>query len=126
MDISAGSVDGFPERTKRIVTWRDRSFLVVRLDDGFYAVDNACPHHGALLDWSPVRLGPGGTAWVTCPLHAWEIDVRTGEVYGMRPTAATFAVRQVGDQLLISVPDDPPKDRQAETVEGTGKTESAG
>lgn len=48
---------------------------VVKLEDGFHAVSNTCPHAGAALH----------TGWcnkkgvIVCPLHQYKFDIKTGQ-----------------------------------------------
>jgi nitrite reductase/ring-hydroxylating ferredoxin subunit len=44
-----------------------------RAGGAFYAIDNQCPHSAG-----PLGGGRLEGFIVTCPLHGWEIDVRTG------------------------------------------------
>jgi len=47
------------------------------LDNQFYALVNKCPHkHG------PLSQGIVHGNVVTCPLHSWNISLRTGEALG--------------------------------------------
>ncbi|MEO6151950.1 MAG: nitrite reductase small subunit NirD [Croceibacterium sp.] len=47
------------------------------LDNRFYALVNRCPHKGGPLSQGIVH---GGV--VTCPLHNWNISLKTGEALG--------------------------------------------
>jgi nitrite reductase (NADH) small subunit len=47
------------------------------LDNGFYALVNACPHKQGPLSQGIVH----GTV-VTCPLHNWNISLKSGEALG--------------------------------------------
>lgn len=44
-----------------------------RVEGAFYALDNACPHMAG-----PLGAGRLDGYVVTCPLHGWPFDVRTG------------------------------------------------
>jgi nitrite reductase (NADH) small subunit/3-phenylpropionate/trans-cinnamate dioxygenase ferredoxin subunit len=44
-----------------------------RVDGTYYAIDNACPHMAG-----PLGAGELDRYAVTCPLHHWQIDIRTG------------------------------------------------
>lgn len=46
---------------------------VFRTADGYYAIDNVCPHQGALLNEGVVRNNR-----VTCPWHAWSFGLKDG------------------------------------------------
>lgn len=57
---------------------QDREIAVFHtLDNQFYALLNQCPHKGGPLSQGIVH---GGV--VTCPLHAWQISLKTGAAQG--------------------------------------------
>lgn len=73
--------------------------LVVRTDDGYFAIEDACPHSGASL--SEGRVADG---CVTCPMHGWVIALRDGRVLteaGRGGAARAYATQIEGDALLI-------------------------
>jgi nitrite reductase (NADH) small subunit len=47
------------------------------LDNQFYALVNKCPHKQG-----PLSQGIVHGAVVTCPLHSWNISLKTGEALG--------------------------------------------
>ena len=47
------------------------------LDHQFYALVNACPHKAG-----PLSAGLVHGNVVTCPLHSWNISLKTGEALG--------------------------------------------
>lgn len=73
----------------RLVAVGERELVVYRLQDGYYALNNYCPHQGA-----PMLAGRvGGTnapsdvycyrydrdgEIVRCPWHGWEFDIKSG------------------------------------------------
>jgi nitrite reductase (NADH) small subunit len=73
-------VENLPLREGREVLVGGRSLAVFNLGHQFLAVDNQCPHkQGPLADGIVT-----GTS-VVCPLHAWRVNLETGEVE--RPAA---------------------------------------
>ena len=62
---------------------------VVRLDDGVFAFDDACPHRG-----NPLSEGTVDGTTLTCRAHTWEFDVRTGELLRLRAPEC-LAMREV-------------------------------
>jgi len=50
------------------------------LDNRFYALVNACPHKAG-----PLSQGIVHGNVVTCPLHNWNISLKTGEALGDGP-----------------------------------------
>lgn len=52
----------------------EKSLCVVRLEEGLFAINNRCPHAGAQLHHG----GCNKRGIVTCPLHGYKFDVKTG------------------------------------------------
>ncbi len=65
--------------------------------DGFFALENACPHQGG-----PLADGFLEGSMVTCPWHAWCFDVRNGRMtLGQFAVVTRFAVRVDGSTILV-------------------------
>lgn len=80
----------------------DLSIALFNVAGSIYAIDNTCPHAGAPLARGALG-GPGG-AIVTCPLHGWRFDVRTGRSPHLRGERLnTFAVRVVCGEINVEV-----------------------
>lgn len=63
----------------------------------FHAVSNVCLHRGG-----PIGEGTLDGPIVTCPLHGWEYDVRTGKnVSNPLARLRTYAVRVEADDVLV-------------------------
>ena len=74
---------------------------VVRLDDGFYVMDDTCTHGAASMSEGDVAGFE-----IECPFHGGRFNIRTGE-----PTAfpcvvplQTYTVKVVGDEVCIERP----------------------
>ncbi len=66
-------------------------------DDRFYALDNRCPHEGG-----PLSEGIVHDCRVTCPLHNWVLDLRTGEATGADEGAAkTYEVKVEDGRIFL-------------------------
>ncbi len=72
--------DNIPPREGRAVRLGDRDLAIFNLGDRFLATDGQCPHKGG-----PLCDGIVTGSSVVCPLHAWKINLASGEVE--RPTA---------------------------------------
>ncbi len=71
-----------------------------RIGEAVYAIDNACPHAGGSLAEGALAEG-----CVTCPLHGWKFDVRSGE--GIAPTkggVTSYPTKIVNGKVLVQVP----------------------
>ena len=75
--VVAGRAEEIPEGSWKVVRVEDREVVVVRLEDGFWAIDDECPHRGG-----PLSRGFLEGRNLYCPLHGWPFDVTTGEMPG--------------------------------------------
>src|SRR5438128_2024000 len=69
------SVDSIPLREGRAVHVAGHSIALFNLGNRFLAVENKCPHRGG-----PLADGIVSGGNVVCPLHAWKVDLASGEV----------------------------------------------
>src|SRR5262249_5346358 len=89
-----------PEST-RVVQAAGRELALIRTPEGFFALDNAGPHKGGPLGEGLVQ---GHT--VTCPLHGWQFDCKTGTCLteGKQPPQQRYAVKLEHGQVWVEVP----------------------
>lgn len=82
MGLKFYKIYGFEEHGKdpqavfsvRTIEIENKLICLARLADGYYAVDDNCPHAGA-------RLGLGKCSEegkVICPIHRYQYDLKTG------------------------------------------------
>jgi ferredoxin-nitrite reductase len=85
----------------RVVRAAGRDLALVRTPEGFFALDNACPHTGGPLGEGLVQ---GHT--VTCPLHGWQFDCKTGTCLNevKQPPQGRYAVKVEHGQVWVEVP----------------------
>jgi nitrite reductase/ring-hydroxylating ferredoxin subunit len=62
-----------PDRQPTLATIGRQEVFLYRKGDEVFAIGNECPHQGGMLcdGWVEGEI-------VTCPLHGWEFDLRTG------------------------------------------------
>lgn len=77
--------DDIPLREGRAVKVGNREIAIFNVGDRFLAVDNRCPHKGG-----PLADGIVSGATVVCPLHAWKMNLETGE--GVNSASASSCV----------------------------------
>jgi nitrite reductase/ring-hydroxylating ferredoxin subunit len=92
--------DEIPSGEGRSIQIGERCVAVFNLDGEFYAIDDVCPHRGASLGRGRVLRGH----IVSCPLHNWEFDVRTGQMH-MAPGVESFPVELRGDEVWVKLRD---------------------
>ena len=67
-----------------------------------FAVRNVCPHqHFSLLHQGEIK----GFA-LTCPMHGWTFDLRTGKAIIGGGNLRQYAVKVVGDEVWVERPQD--------------------
>lgn len=96
--------DNIPPREGRAVQVAGREIAIFNLGDRFLATDNRCPHKSG-----PLCDGIVTGASVVCPLHAWKVNLETGEVE--RPAAdrgcvVTYMTRIEDGVVAIELPID--------------------
>ena len=95
--------DDIPLGEGRAFPVNGRMVAVFRMDDGYHAINDFCPHMGASLAGGHVEDGA-----VYCPWHAWRFCVRDG-LWLDNPKSQirtdTFEVRVVDGNIQVRVPE---------------------
>ena len=81
-----------PLREGRLVQIGDREIALFNLGDAVFAADNRCPHRGG-----PLCDGMVAGRAVVCPLHAWKVNLESGEIE--RPAAANQCVQTYATRI---------------------------
>lgn len=68
-------VSDIPEGKMKIFNKNMIEFVVIHQDSKFYALYNKCPHMGGSLGDGTIDE----SGYVTCPLHNWQFDGKTGK-----------------------------------------------
>jgi len=93
----AATVGDIPEGSGVAVALGKTEVALFHLQGQYYAIENTCPHRGGSLG-----AGKLEGELVTCPMHNWKFNVKTGRL-PMGPGVATFPVRVVGDEVQVRV-----------------------
>lgn len=95
----AADLASVPQERGLFVRLGTQELALFRAGEGVTALDNNCPHAGGSL--AEGRVGDG---CVTCPLHNWKFDVRSGA--GVSPTrgsVANFPTKIVNGKVLVQL-----------------------
>lgn len=84
----------------RRVVIGDRPIALFKVAGEVYAIDHRCPHQGG-----PLANGFVHHCRVTCPLHGWVFDLRTGEESDGGTGVVVHEVRLVDDQVQVAIND---------------------
>lgn len=92
--VRAIDLEALKPREPALVGVDGRDVMLYRRGDEIFAIGNTCPHQGGSLcdGWVEGDI-------VTCPLHGWEFDLRSGAcmtVPGERVARYTVGVEEGG------------------------------
>lgn len=88
-----------PEGKSLIVHLADgREIALFNVAGEYYALDNTCPHMGGPLGEGEIEDGK-----VTCPWHAWQFNIKTGECINVPGDDATSIPIEIqGDDIYYT------------------------
>jgi nitrite reductase [NAD(P)H] small subunit len=100
--IDVGPFSALTPRGARVLRIYGMAVAVFRTSsDEVFALHDSCPHRGG-----PLSQGIVHGARVTCPLHDWVIDLKSGGATGAdEGCTRTFPVRVEGGRVLVDVPE---------------------
>ncbi|GAB4345347.1 MAG: nitrite reductase small subunit NirD [Gammaproteobacteria bacterium] len=98
--IEIGKLEEIPRLGSRVVRSDDGDIAIFRTsDDQVFAVEDRCPHRGGALSQGIVH-----GQRVTCPLHNWVIELRSGEAVAPdQGCVSTYAVEVREGRLYLMV-----------------------
>ena len=96
MWVQGARLDEVVPGTCKVVKVLGRKIALYSVDGELFATENACPHSGG-------QLGEGDLDGytVTCPFHAFQYDVRTGECLGGQADGVGTVKVRVDDNLVM-------------------------
>ena len=90
-------VSDIPSEGGIVVEVGGQQVAVFKAGEKIYAIDNICHHQGG-----PLGEGYLDGTTVTCPWHAWQYDVATGECQSVPGvTQKCFNVKVEGEDVLL-------------------------
>ncbi len=96
--IHAGTVATFGEGACRRIRDGEADIVVVKAGGKFHAFDNSCPHQ----HFADLHRGLLEEHTLTCPMHGWNFDVRTGASLSGDGRLRMHVVTIQGDDVWIS------------------------
>ncbi len=95
---SVGSIDKFEVGTAKRIVINDIALAVYRLEDGFYATSDLCPHMLASLAYGKINDNI-----VQCPRHGARFDIKTGRVLSLPSVRGVraYPVKVEGNELFV-------------------------
>eukprot|EP00744_Colponema_vietnamica_P015132 GILI01021210.1.p1 GENE.GILI01021210.1~~GILI01021210.1.p1 ORF type:complete len:626 (-),score=115.74 GILI01021210.1:133-2010(-) len=107
MEVEVGPSSSFADDARMIVRAGPRNIAVFLHKGTFYAIDNACYHHGGPLHNGDIE-DLGGHPCIICPWHSYRIALDTGEglyvgldLVAKKECVKTKGVKQRTHQVII-------------------------
>jgi len=98
--IKVATVSQIAPGTGMVANVNDKEVAVFNVDGTFYAIDNVCKHRGG-----PLGEGELEGDMVTCPWHAWQYNVKSGNCLTKEGIKMdTYEVQVEGDDVKIAIP----------------------
>ena len=97
--VKVASVNDVPPGAFKTVDVDGQKVVIYNVDGKLYATSNTCVHQGG-----PLGDGLFDGSTVTCPWHAWQFDVCTGEaIFDPGKKIDCFAVHVEGDDISVEL-----------------------
>ncbi|MCS6775900.1 MAG: Rieske 2Fe-2S domain-containing protein [Chloroherpetonaceae bacterium] len=97
--VKALAVEDLPEGQGTTLCVEGRELALFHVDGAFYCIDNTCPHRDG-----PLGEGELEGEVVYCPWHAWQVNVKTGEVlYRPGLCVRTYACKVEGGTVWVEI-----------------------
>jgi len=96
--LIVAKISEIPENGSIIVMVEERKVALFKVDGKVYAMDNTCPHAGG-------SLGEGHLdgSYVTCPWHAWQFNVTTGDCVTVpQDRIRSYPVEIQGEDIVLN------------------------
>ncbi len=98
--VKVATADEIGPGQKKLVEADGWELLVCNVFGGYYAISPICPHKDG-----PLQEGSLVGEIVTCPVHGYDFNVRTGEcTFDSECSVATYPVKVEGADLYVEFP----------------------
>jgi nitrite reductase/ring-hydroxylating ferredoxin subunit len=101
--VRVAPLSGLKGSGGNLVHIRGLDIAIFRCGGEFVALNNVCSHQ----HFSMLHKGLVEDCTVTCPMHGWVYDLRTGKALTGDGRVSRYAVREEGGDLLIELPAEP-------------------
>lgn len=93
--------DDFKDSNIKVVTCESTTIALVLIEEGLFAIEDACPHMLA-----PLSEGTLEGAVILCPWHKGRFSLYTGSCLGPKSynSAKVYSVKWEGDQVMLEWP----------------------
>ncbi len=98
--VKIATVEEVGAGQKKLVEADGLELLVCNAFGAYYAINAVCPHEDG-----PLQDGSLAGEIVTCPVHGYDFNVRTGECqFDSEYHVATYPIKVEGTDLYVELP----------------------
>ena len=97
--VVVANLDRLSDRRGTLVEIGGEEIALFRRNDEVYAINNVCAHQ----HFSKLHEGRIAEYEVTCPMHGWAYDMRTGLNTTGQGKVASYPVRVVGNDVMLLI-----------------------
>jgi len=97
--IKIAEVSEIPERSAKHIELDGLDIAVYKISGELFVINNLCPHQHAPVLSEGILEGYN----LTCPLHGWIFDLKTGESVNGQSKVKKFVHKIEGDDIFIEV-----------------------
>ncbi|MDZ7638072.1 MAG: Rieske 2Fe-2S domain-containing protein [Bryobacterales bacterium] len=96
-----GALEGLPDGAMRRHETAAAQYVVCRMGDEVFVLEDECPHAGG-----PLSMGNFSPPLLVCPWHAWEFDCRSGQcVHAANASVRSYPVEIRDGAILADLPE---------------------
>ena len=96
--VNIGGAADFLEHKARNIVVGGRSVVVVSVDGEVHAFENNCPHQ----HFSVLHQGNLEGCFITCPMHGWTYDIKSGQSTNGNGKLKKFEVRSTDGSIWVA------------------------
>ena len=100
--VKVARVKDIREQSGTLVRINEEDVVIFKRNEEYFALSNVCAHQ----HFSMLHQGTLEDCTVTCPMHGWTYDMRTGKATTGQGRVATYNVKIEGMDIFIEVPVD--------------------
>ena len=98
--VKVTTVDQLRGQSGKLVIVQGKDIVIFKRNEEMFAVNNVCAHQ----HFSMLHQGKVDGYEVTCPMHGWTYDMRTGKSTTGQGQVSTYTVQVVGEDVFIEIP----------------------
>jgi NAD(P)H-dependent nitrite reductase small subunit len=98
--IKICKISNLPEKKGVRVEIREHDLAIFKIENEVFVISNICPHNHT----SQMFNGHLNNYSISCPVHSWIFDLRTGKTLSNNSNIKTYETKVEDDYLYVKIP----------------------